>query len=133
MSGIDIIIARSGNEMKDSEKELNIRLVNKYSNEIDSQKKKITLDKYGVGLCSLATIIATVAGYDALTELNVEYIILFVTAFISSFGGALYFLFSLIQRVGKKSGLDIRIEDIKEFFKHYGLELEDEISKSKGL
>lgn len=120
--------------MENEIKEFNLKLVEKYNNEIDIKKKGIASDKFCTGIFVLATIASAIGISVVLHDLEPSSTLLkFIFFSLFTATGSLKYLFSLIKKTARKSGLEIRLEEIKEFFKQHGLELDDELAKIKGV
>ena len=126
-------------EMTKSSKEFYLKSVQKYTKEKNAKKRIIAINAVGLGLTAIAVVISTTIGYITAVDVatldahpNEVLRHIFASGFFASVG-SIYFLIHLIAGFARKIGLEIRIEEIKAFFAHHGLVLEDEIAKDKGM
>ena len=106
-------------------KEFYIKKVEKYNEDLNSLNRNISeaTTMLGIGALYVFLNIIGITPEDFIVRLFLH---------ISIGTGVFLSIKFLIIAISKKTGIKIRIEEIEEFFKHHGLTLQDEISKSKG-
>ena len=115
--------------------ELYISAIQKYSNEKDKEKKNNTVHIIALGFFILGTISSIVSGYltvqDISAPTNLVLGHIFTTFTLT--GLSFSFLIKVIKGIAKQTGLEIRIEEIRELFIEHGLILDDEVSKGRSI
>jgi len=108
------------------QKEFYIKQVDKYTKQLESINRWTTLSIFVTALGSMYFF----ARYsDALSE----HFVLEVNSHIEIVMASAGFInvIGLIYHIAKKTGIEIRIEEIEEYFEYNGLTLEDEVSKGR--
>jgi len=115
-----------GTNNDDTQKEFYVRQVEKYKGVLDSSNQMIILTSIGVGLAGIYFILR-ISGYTFPDQT------LFTNILdIAFLGAASVKIISLISNISKKAAIELKIDEIKNYFAYNGLNLENEISKSKG-
>jgi len=111
--------------MKKETQELYIEKVEKY-NDISLENKSLFLSSMLLGVTSLQVISALASGdwgqFDALSLTSLWSAPLMAVS-----------VFSMVKAIIRKTDAKARIEEIKAFFEHHGLVLEDEIAKGRSM
>ncbi|MCL2360688.1 MAG: hypothetical protein FWC73_02605 [Defluviitaleaceae bacterium] len=122
-------------EIDDTTKEFYIETVEKYNTIKDIQTKRVIINKWALGVCVGAIVLSIINGRlsPGIQYMDVGELMRSLLAPAGGGIGLVYFLFKLVDSYAKKIGVEIRIDEIKAFFAHHGLVLEDEIAKGKSV
>ena len=116
----------SDNKMDNEIKEFYVKRVKKHNEQLKNSNKSITLGYISLGLMGIYIPLAIansetyIVGTIPFSYFN------FVMAFV---GGSS--LTNLIKDIKQKTGLNVEIDEIRDYFAQYGLVLNDEVSKSR--
>jgi len=101
-----------------------ITKIDKYDARINGKNLYIMLSSITLGVVAIYIALQITADEIKFEAPNIYFHIAFTIAFISA-------ITQVISSIVVKAGMKARIEEIKEFFEHHGLSLEDELSKGR--